>query len=41
MPLPFVVNLLIVDELGYMPFTEVGSEVLFDVFSQRYERDAG
>jgi DNA replication protein DnaC len=32
------VKLLIVDELGYVPFTAVGSELLFDVFSQRYER---
>ncbi len=32
------VKLLIVDELGYVPFTSVGSELLFEVFSQRYER---
>jgi DNA replication protein DnaC len=32
------VRLLIVDELGYVPFTAVGSELLFEVFSQRYER---
>ena len=25
-------------ELGYVPFTAVGSELLFEVFSQRYER---
>ena len=31
-------KLLIVDELGYVPFTAVGSELLFEVFSQRYER---
>ena len=31
------VKLLIVDELGYVPFTAVGSELLFEVFSQRYE----
>ncbi len=31
------VNLLIVDELGYVPFTAVGSELLFEVFSRRYE----
>ena len=30
--------MLIVDELGYVPFTAVGSELLFEVFSQRYER---
>ena len=35
-----VVKLLIVDELGYVPFTAVGSELLFEVFSQRYERGA-
>jgi len=33
-----MVKLLIVDELGYVPSTAVGSEVLFEVFSQRYER---
>jgi hypothetical protein len=32
------VKLLIVDELGYVPFTAVGSELLFEVFSRRYER---
>jgi len=34
------VNLLIVDELGYVPFTAVGSELLFEVFSRRYEQGA-
>jgi DNA replication protein DnaC len=34
------VKLLIVDELGYVPFTAVGSKLLFEVFSQRYERGA-
>src|ERR1035437_1167104 len=34
------VKLLIVDKLGYVPFTAVGSELLFEVFSQRYERGA-
>jgi DNA replication protein DnaC len=34
------VNLLIVDELGYVPFTAVGSELLFEVFSRRYEHGA-
>jgi cystathionine beta-lyase/cystathionine gamma-synthase len=34
------VKLLFVDELGYVPFTAVGSELLFEVFSQRYERGA-
>jgi DNA replication protein DnaC len=32
------VKLLIIDELGYVPFTAVGSELLFEVLSQRYER---
>jgi DNA replication protein DnaC len=32
------VKLLIVDELGYVPYTAVGSELLFEVFSQRYPR---
>lgn len=32
------VKLLIIDELGYVPFTAVGSKLLFEVFSQRYER---
>ncbi|MCF8710518.1 ATP-binding protein, partial [Rhizorhapis sp. SPR117] len=32
------VKLLILDELGYVPFTAVGSELLFEVLSQRYER---
>jgi DNA replication protein DnaC len=31
-------KLLIIDELGYAPFTAVGSELLFEVLSQRYER---
>ncbi len=34
------VNLLIVDELGYVPFTAVGSELLFEVISRRYEQGA-
>ena len=34
------VNLLIVDELGYVPLSQTGSELLFDVFSQRYENGA-
>ena len=32
------VKLLIIDELGQVPITAVGSELLFEVFSQRYER---
>ena len=31
-------DLLIVDELGYVPLSKTGSELLFEVFSQRYER---
>ena len=31
------VTLLIIDELGYVPLSQTGSEHLFDVFSQRYE----
>ena len=34
------VNLLIVDELGYVPLSQTGSELLFDVFSWRYENGA-
>jgi DNA replication protein DnaC len=30
--------MLIVDELGYVPFTAVGSELLFEVLSRRYEQ---
>ncbi len=32
------VPLLIVDELGYVPFSKTGSELLFEILSQRYER---
>ena len=31
-------KLLIIDELGYVPLTLTGAELLFEVFSQRYER---
>ena len=34
------VKLLIVDELGYVPLSPTGAELLFEVFSQRYERGA-
>ncbi len=34
------VDLLILDELGYVPFTAVGSELLFEVISRRYENGA-
>lgn len=32
------VELLIVDELGFVPLTKTGAELLFEVFSQRHER---
>ena len=32
------VDLLIVDELGYLSFSRVGAELLFQVFAERYER---
>jgi DNA replication protein DnaC len=31
-------KLLIIDELGYVPLSPIGAELLFEVFSQRYER---
>ena len=31
-------NLLIIDELGFVPLSRTGAELLFEVFSQRYER---
>jgi DNA replication protein DnaC len=31
-------KLLIVDELGYVPLSTTGAELLFEIFSQRYER---
>ena len=31
-------NLLIIDELGFVPLSRTGTELLFEVFSQRYER---
>ena len=31
-------DLLILDELGYVPASKLGSELLFDVISQAYER---
>ena len=30
-------QLLIIDELGFVPFSETGARLLFDVFSKRYE----
>ena len=32
------VRLLIIDELGYVPLSPTGAELLFETFSQRYER---
>jgi len=32
------VKLLIIDEFGYVPLSPTGAELLFEVFSQRYER---
>ena len=31
-------NLLIIDELGFLPLPRAGAELFFEVFSQRYER---
>jgi len=31
-------KLLIIDELGYVPLSPTGAELLFEVFSRRYER---
>ena len=30
-------NLLIFDEVGFVPLSTIGAELLFEVFSQRYE----
>ena len=32
------VKLLVIDELGYVPLSPTGAELLFETFSQRYER---
>ena len=32
------VELLVIDELGFVPFDRVGGELLFNVFADRYER---
>jgi DNA replication protein DnaC len=32
------VGLLIIDELGYIPLTKTGAQLLFEVFADRYER---
>jgi len=31
-------DLLIIDELGFVPLRKTGAELLFEVISQRYER---
>lgn len=31
-------DLLIIDELGYVPFSKTGAELLFEIFSNRYEK---
>ncbi|HYQ91657.1 MAG TPA: ATP-binding protein, partial [Candidatus Competibacteraceae bacterium] len=31
-------RLLIIDELGFVPLSKTGAELLFEVFSQRYEQ---
>jgi DNA replication protein DnaC len=33
-------KLLIVDELGYVPLSQTGAELLFEIFSQRHERSS-
>ena len=32
------VQLVIIDELGYIPFSESGAQLLYQVFANRYER---
>ncbi len=33
-------DVIILDELGYVPFTRIGSELLFDIISRAYERQS-
>ncbi len=33
-------DLLVIDELGYLPIDKLGADLLFQVFSERYERGA-
>jgi DNA replication protein DnaC len=33
-------DVIILDELGYVPFTKTGSELLFDIISRAYERQS-
>ena len=37
---PETVELLIIDELGFVPLSKTGAELLFELVSQRYERGA-
>lgn len=34
----FKYGVIIIDELGYVPFSKIGSEILFQLFLSRYER---
>ena len=34
----FKYDVIIIDELGYVPFSKIGAELLFQFFSSRYER---
>ena len=34
------VKLLIIDELGFVPLSKTGAELLFEMISQRYQRGA-
>ncbi len=34
------VKLLVVDELGYVPLSQTGADILFEIFSQRHERSS-
>lgn len=40
LPSPASFELLIIDELGFVPLSKTGAELLFEVFSRRYERSA-
>ena len=37
---PVLPDLLVLDELGYVPTSKVGAELLFDVISTAYERSS-
>jgi len=34
----YAVDLLVIDELGFVPFDRAGGELLFNMFAERYER---